>query len=144
MDRTKAGSRGGCDGAAEAGAVARYTEYENSICLTYYWHMLGADVSMMGIFQIAPCSMPRWERGNVNGLLHECVDKWHRLAAKRKQKDSFGLNRKDFIFNKGVQGSRMHCVLPFKTIRIAWMSFYLQNLWKLWRQCAFKASAYQH
>lgn len=32
-------------------------------------------------------ALQKWERGNVSGLLHECLDQWHRLAAKRKQQD---------------------------------------------------------
>lgn len=32
-------------------------------------------------------ALQKWERGNVNGLLHECLEQWHRLAAKRKQQD---------------------------------------------------------
>ena len=32
-------------------------------------------------------ALQKWERGNVNGLLHETLDQWHRLAAKRRQQD---------------------------------------------------------
>lgn len=32
-------------------------------------------------------ALQKWERGNVSGLLHECLDQWHRLSAKHKQKE---------------------------------------------------------
>eukprot|EP00435_Cladocopium_sp_Y103_P066103 s172_g28.t1 len=38
-------------------------------------------------------ALQKWERGNVNGLLHECLDQWHRLAAKRKQQDDVSIKR---------------------------------------------------